>query len=94
MPSSTTTPRTNIPRCVNASWLARHRRWTFPFTPTSASWLNAVETFFAQLTRWRLKRGVLRSLDELKAAINRFVAETKIQNRSCGPPTPTASTPL
>src|SRR5262245_32192619 len=29
-------------------WLARHRRWTFHFTPTSASWLNAVETFFAK----------------------------------------------
>ena len=57
-------------------WLARHRRWTFHFTPTSASWLNAVETFFAKLTRRRLQRGVFRSLDELKAAINRFVAET------------------
>jgi transposase len=38
-------------------WLARHRRWTFHFTPTSASWLNAVEGFFAKLTRQRLKRG-------------------------------------
>src|SRR5437660_6004049 len=57
-------------------WLARHRRWTFHFTPTSASWLNAVESFFATLTRRRLKRGVFRSVDDLKAAINRFVAET------------------
>src|SRR3954447_16743552 len=32
-------------------WLARHPRWTFHFTPTSASWLNAVETFFSKLTR-------------------------------------------
>jgi transposase len=31
-------------------WLARHPRWTFHFTPTSASWLNAVEGFFATLT--------------------------------------------
>jgi hypothetical protein len=31
-------------------WLARHPRWTFHFTPTSASWLNAVERFFATLT--------------------------------------------
>ena len=31
-------------------WLAQHPRWTFHFTPTSASWLNAVEGFFAQLT--------------------------------------------
>src|SRR5579864_1737086 len=58
------------------AWLARHPRWTFHFTPTSASWLNAVETFFARLTRQRLTRGVFRSVDELKAAINRFVAES------------------
>ena len=32
-------------------WLARHPRWTFHFTPTSASWLNAVETFFAKLNQ-------------------------------------------
>ena len=31
-------------------WLAQHPRWTFHFTPTSASWLNAVESFFAKLT--------------------------------------------
>ena len=57
-------------------WLARHPRWTFHFTPTSASWLNAVEGFFAKLTRRRLKRGVFRSLVDLQAAINRFLAET------------------
>jgi hypothetical protein len=39
------------------AWLARHPRWAFHFTPTSASWLNAVETFFSVLTRRRLKRG-------------------------------------
>jgi len=57
-------------------WLSRHPRWTFHFTPTSASWLNAVEGFFAKLSRRRLKRGVFRSLNDLQAAINRFVAET------------------
>jgi transposase len=57
-------------------WLARHPRWTFHFTPTSASWLNAVEGFFAKLTRRRLKRGVFRSVPDLQAAINRFLAET------------------
>ena len=57
-------------------WLARHPRWTFHFTPTSASWLNAVEGFFAKLSRRRLKRGVFRSLPELQAAINRFVEDT------------------
>ena len=57
-------------------WLARHPRWTFHFTPTSASWLNAVEGFFAKLTNRRLSRGVFRSVTDLKAAIERFVAET------------------
>ena len=57
------------------AWLARHPRWTFHFTPTSASWLNAVEGFFAKLTKRRLKRGVFRSVIDLQAAINRFVEE-------------------
>src|SRR6188768_4541102 len=58
------------------AWLAGHPRWTFHFTPTSASWLNAVEGFFAKLTRRRLKRGVFRSVVDLQVAINHFVAET------------------
>src|SRR6476620_5397816 len=56
-------------------WLARHPRWTFHFTPTSSSWLNAVEGFFAKLSKRRLKRGVFCSLVDLQAAINRFVVE-------------------
>ena len=56
-------------------WLARHPRWTFHFTPTSASWLNAVEGFFAKLTKRRLKRGVFHSVVDLQAAINRFIDE-------------------
>src|SRR6202051_5336885 len=39
-------------------WLERNPRWTFHFTPTSASWLNAVEGFFATLTKRRIKGGV------------------------------------
>ncbi len=56
-------------------WLARHPRWTFHFTPTSSSWLNAVEGFFAKLSRRRLKRGTFHSVVDLQAAINRFVIE-------------------
>ncbi|RME99520.1 MAG: IS630 family transposase [Alphaproteobacteria bacterium] len=56
-------------------WLARHPRWTFHFVPTSCSWLNAIEGFFAKLSKRRLKRGVFRSIIELQAAINRFIAE-------------------
>jgi transposase len=58
------------------AWLGRHPRFVFHYTPTSCSWLNAVEGFFAKLTRRRLKRGVFRSIVELQAAINRFLAET------------------
>jgi transposase len=54
-------------------WLARHPRWVFHFTPTSCSWLNAVEGFFAKLTRRRLQRGVFPSLVALQEAINRFI---------------------
>ena len=57
------------------AWLDRHPRWTFHFVPTSCSWLNAVEGFFAKLSKRRLKRGVFRSIVDLQAAINRFVSE-------------------
>ncbi len=57
------------------AWLGRHPRWTFHFTPTSCSWLNAVETFFATLTRRTLKRGVFRSVVDLQATINRYLVE-------------------
>ena len=61
------------------AWLERHPRWTFHFTPTSCSWLNAVEGFFAKLTRRRLKRGVFHSIVDLQTAINRFIAEHNAQ---------------
>jgi transposase len=62
-------------------WLARHPRWTFHFTPTSASWINAVEGLFAKLTKRRLKRGVFHSLVALQAAINRFLTEANANPR-------------
>ena len=62
-------------------WLGRHPRFTFHFTPTSASWINAVEGFFAKLTKRRLKRGVFHSLVALQAAIKRFVAEANANPR-------------
>jgi transposase len=62
------------------AWLDRHPRWTFHFTPTSCSWLNAVEGFFAKLTRRRLKHGVFHSVVDLQAAINRFVSEYNAAN--------------
>ena len=55
------------------AWLERHPRWIFHFTPTSGSWLNAVESFFSALTRQRLKRGVFHSVVDLQAAIKRYI---------------------
>jgi hypothetical protein len=57
------------------AWLARHPPWTFHFTPTSASWLNAVENFFSKMTRQRIRRGVFRSIADLQTAINAYLAE-------------------
>ena len=57
------------------AWLDRHPRWTFHFVPTSCSWLNAVEGFFAKLAKRRLNRGVFHSLIDLQTAINRFLVE-------------------
>jgi transposase len=47
------------------AWLTCHPRWTFHFTPTSASWLNAVEKFFSKMTRQRIRRAVFRSIGDL-----------------------------
>jgi transposase len=57
------------------AWLKRHPRWTFHFTPTSASWLNAVEGFFSALSRRRLRRGVFRSVTDLQEAIGRYIRD-------------------
>src|SRR5213595_2022876 len=60
------------------AWLSPHPRWTFHFTPTSASWLNAVETFFSKMTRQRIRRGVFRSIADLQTAINAYLAEHNV----------------
>ena len=57
------------------AWLDRHQRFTFHFTPTSCSWLNAIEGLCAKLSKRRLKRGVFHSVVDLQAAINRFLTE-------------------
>jgi transposase len=54
------------------SWFTRHPRWTFHFNPTSASWLNAVDGFFAKLSRRKLQRGVSPSVVALQSAIKNF----------------------
>ena len=54
-------------------WLKKHPRVSFHFVPTSASWLNLVERFFAELTTRRLKRLAVSSVDELVDAISRYI---------------------
>jgi len=61
------------------AWLARRPHWHVHFTPTSASWINQVERWFAELTRKKLKRGVHRSTRELEADILAFI-ETNNEN--------------
>ncbi|MGW8462131.1 IS630 family transposase [Pseudomonas sp. CLCA07] len=54
-------------------WLEKHPRFKLHFTPTIASWLNAVEGWFAQLERRALYRGAFTSVADLKAAIRQFI---------------------
>ena len=55
------------------AWLAKHPRFKLHFTPTSASWLNLVERFFAEITSKRIRRGVFTSVAELEAAIHDYL---------------------
>ena len=54
-------------------WLLRHPRYHLHFTPTSASWMNMVERFFAELTEKALRRGAHRSVDELERAVLNYI---------------------
>jgi transposase len=58
------------------NWFAKRPRWNVHFTPTSASWINQVERFFALLTERALKRGVFRSVAELEKAIEAYIEAT------------------
>lgn len=64
-------------------WLAAHPRFILHFTPTSASWLNAVESWFSQLERRAIYRGVFTSVKELRDEIHQFIA---VHNTECAKP--------
>jgi transposase len=55
------------------AWLAKHKRITLHFTPTSCSWLNMVEIFFGIITRQAIRRGSFLSVEDLEDAIRRFI---------------------
>lgn len=62
-------------------WFAKRPRWHVHFTPTSASWINQVERFFANLTDKQLRRGVHRSTRELEAAIRTYIERVNAHPR-------------
>ena len=64
-------------------WLGENRRFHLHFTPTSSSWINAVESWFSQLERRSLYKGVFSSVSELKAELRRFI---NVHNRTLAKP--------
>jgi transposase len=56
-------------------WLLRHPRFHLHFTPTSSSWINLVERWFAELTNRKLRRSAHRSVTELEADIRKWINE-------------------
>ena len=54
-------------------WLARHPRFVLHFIPTSSSWLNLIERWFAELSQKAVRRGVFRSVEDLEQAIAAFL---------------------
>ena len=55
------------------AWLKKHPRFYMHFTPTSSSWLNMIERWFAEITRKRIRRGVFKSVPELVEAIMEYI---------------------
>ena len=56
-------------------WFAVHPRYHVHFTPTSSSWLNQIERWFAEITSKRIRRGTFRSVRELIGAIESYIRE-------------------
>lgn len=61
-------------------WFLRHPEYRLHFTPTSGSWLNQVERFFAEITEKRIRRGAFRSVQALEQAIKEY-----LETHNCNP---------
>lgn len=61
------------------AWFAKRPRWHVHLTPTSSSWLNQVERFFALITQKKIRRGVYRSVADLKADIQAFIEQHNVE---------------
>jgi transposase len=57
------------------AWLEKHPRFHLHFTPTSSSWLNLVERWFAEITRKRIRRGSFASVNDLTRAITTYIEQ-------------------
>jgi len=57
------------------AWLKKHPRFVMHYVPTSCSWLNLIERWFAELTNKRIRRDSFLSVDDLTAAIEEFLSE-------------------
>jgi len=62
-------------------WFVRHPEFVPHFTPTSSSWLNQVERFFAEITERRIRRGTFRSVEELERAIEEYLKAHNVHPR-------------
>jgi transposase len=60
---------------VVRAWLAEHPRFHLHFVPTSSSWLNLIERWFAEITRKRIRRGTFRNVRSLVRAIHDFIRQ-------------------
>lgn len=65
------------------AWLARRPHYHVHFTPTSASWINQVERWFAELTRKQIQRGVHTSVGQLEADIRNFIDQHNENPKPC-----------
>ena len=65
-------------------WLERHRRFHLHFTPTSSSWLNLVERWFAEITRKQIRRGSFHSVAQLESVIGQYIATNNQNPRPFG----------
>jgi transposase len=66
------------------AWLKKHPRFKLHFTPTSSSWLNLVERFFAEIIGKRIRRRVFKSVAELEATIHDYLAKNNASPKPFG----------
>jgi transposase len=69
-----------VPKVIR--WFLRHPRYHLHFTPTSASWMNQVERFFAKITTQRIRRGTFENVPALEMAIDEYLTH---HNDHCKP---------